>query len=587
MELSILHIYVDHTGYKGVLRFSITREFHNLCIEMKLYQITLQSAETLVVFKKNLESDPNNPNLIEIIPTKQVLKDKYYLVDAENLVANIRSIPESNNPSYQVALSQSLTCVLERNQIRRVYNFFNSFVTNFSILDSVFKLYINMLEISDPKKQTKSLTSVPTSDLSPNLIETKPLQSTTPLKLNNPSLSFPTNNSDIETKVPDLAAKNENENEIERILNTYCLDNIFKSFTIHHIFNHLRYLSDSTTVTESLDETNKIDIVSIPVLFDPFYYSLNYDHIISVFNSTFGKKDLQIINFNQKKILENIQFIINKEQQDSDDKLILSLLLFIFYSYTYKSITSTHPDFDFANYFTPETQQAGLNFFISKFEMPGTKFEIKVLDEVSSNNNDDVESISAKYKHLIPVSEIDFLDVVVSEYNTSIENKKEFKIKDFTISTTKILDVENMIKSNTLVSSITRDQIKTINTNTYSTRSISSSLLNFEEKIITKTYDYFKKYLQDPTVLTSLLSMKELPISKQVLSLFDFFSRNLPKLFKDNKDNNTLNYYKILIDNLPAPKSIGHQTYLFLIYNLIIPYYVDHFGETKFVDSFV
>jgi hypothetical protein len=24
-----------------------------------------------------------------------------------------------------------------------------------------------------------------------------------------------------------------------------------------------------------------------------------------------------------------------------------------------------------------------------------------------------------------------------------------------------------------------------------------------------------------------------------------------------------------------------------LIYNLIIPYYVDHFGETKFVDSFV
>jgi hypothetical protein len=572
LELSILHIYIDH-NYKGILRFSITREFHNLYIEMKTYQITLQSEETLTVFKKNLESDPNNPNLIDIIPTKQVLKEKYNLSNAETLVDYIKSIPDTNNPSYQLSLSQNLTCVLDRNQIRRVYNFFNSFVNNFSILDSVFKLYLNMLEISNPDKQISN--QVPTTSPTP----------TTPIKLNIPGS---TTISNVETEVPDLAPKS----EIERILDTYCLNNIFKSFTIHHIFNHLRYLSDNVTITKSLDETSKVNIISIPVMFDSFYYSLNYDYIISVFNSSFSNVDTQVISFNQKKILENIQIIINKnldldlEAQDQDDKLLLILLLFIFYSYSYISIVSTHPDFDFSNYFTPETQQLGLNFFINKFERPD-KFEIKVLEEISSSNNDDVESISAKYKHLIPVSEIDFLDVVVSEYNINVENKKEFKIKDFTMSLTKILDVEAMMKSNNIINNITRDPIQTINTNTYSTRSFSSSLLNFEEKIITKTYDYFKKYLQDPTVLTSLLSMKELPISKQVLSLFDFFSRNLPKLFKDNKDNNTLNYYKILIDNLPAPKSIGHQTYLFLIYNLIIPYYVDNFKETKFVDCLI
>jgi hypothetical protein len=580
LELSVLHIYIDH-NYKGILRFSVTREFHNLCIEMKMYQITLQSEETLIVFKKNLESDPNNPNLIDIIPTKQVLKEKYHLSDAETLVDYIRSISDSNNSSYKLELSQSLTCTLERNQIRRVFNFFNSFVTNFTILDSVFKIYINMLEITDPNKQINPILSSTPTTSSPTL------SSTNPIKLNNPSLNFPEPVSKLEAKVPDLAAKKE-ESEIERILNTYCLNNIFKSLTIHHIFNHLRYLSNNVTISKSIDETNKNNIVTIPVLFDPFYYSLNFDNVVSVLNSTFSKIDAQIISFNQKKIIETIQSIINKnltlEEQDLNDKLLIVLLLFIFYSYSYRSIISMHPDFDFVNYFTPEIQQAGINFFINKFELVDN-FEIKVLEEIDNDNIDDslIESISAKYKHLIPVSEIDFLNIVVSEY----KKPKEFKIKDFNISLTKILDVETMMSASTIINNITRDQIQTINTNNYSTRFGNFSLLNFEEKIITKTYDYFKKYLQDPTILTSLLSMKELPISKQILSLFDFFSRNLPKLFKDDKDNNTLNYYKILIDNLPAPKSIGHHTYLFLIYNLIIPYYVDNFKETKFVDCLI
>jgi len=56
VELSILHIFVDHTNYKGILRFSITREFHNLCIDMRMYQITMQdskkSIERSVSFNK-------------------------------------------------------------------------------------------------------------------------------------------------------------------------------------------------------------------------------------------------------------------------------------------------------------------------------------------------------------------------------------------------------------------------------------------------------------------------------------------------------------------------------------------------------
>jgi hypothetical protein len=368
----------------------------------------------------------------------------------------------------------------------------------------------------------------------------------------------------------DLAPKS----EIEYILNTYCLNNNFRSFVISHIFNHLRYVSSATKI----DTTTKT--VIIPILFDPFYYSLNYDYIVSIFKNTFVESEENVISFNQKKILENI--VSNFERQDSEVDLINILLIFIFYCYLYYIIATKHPDFDFSTYFNPELQQSALTHFFNQTDQL-KDFNVSVLESVEEKLDDDlINNISIKYKHLIPVSETDFLDRVINEYQKSKDD-----LKDITISSTKILDLDLLLNANNVIEKIKAQDSPLINTNTYNTRSCASSLLNYEQKDITKAYKYFKEYVSNPTTLVSLLSLKELPVPKTILNLFDFFSRNFPKLFINDKENNTLNYYKILRDNLPSPKSYSHQIYLYLIYNLIIPYHYENFKITKYTDVFL
>jgi len=574
MELSILHIFVDHVNYQGVLRFCIRREFHNLCIEMRMHQINLQSKETIDAFKKNLESDPCNPTIINVIPTKEVLKELFYLVDCENVVDYIQMIPETNQPVLQVNLGKNLVCMLEKNQLRRIYNFFNSFVSSFALLDSIFKIYISMTENSSVKQ------TVPVLQKPESVIQS--------LKLENP-----TKQSIVIDQPVDLAAKN--ENPIEYLLNTYCINNTFRSFVIHHIFNHLRYTSNSviltSTDTKESDSYNYITTCKIPILFDDFYYNLNYDYINSIFKNTFLSVDENIISFNQKKIIENLVTLFEQEPT-SETKLLITVSLFIFYCYQYRYIISQHPDFEFENYFKPETQQAGLNFFIKQQSL-AKEFTVEILESEiveELENNDSINTISLQYKHLIPVSEIDFLDMVVTEYSNSKsknESNNNKNIPDFQLSSTKILDVGLLMQSNTAIEKIKTQDSSLVNTSNYNNRSNKSNLLNFDQKIITKTYQCFKDYIHNPTTLTDLLSLKELPIPRQVINLFDFFSRNMQKIFTDQEDTNTLSYYKILSNKLPAPKSYSHQTYLYIIYNLIIPYYYDTFKTTKFTDSFL
>jgi hypothetical protein len=549
LDLSILHLFIDYNNYNGVLKFSITRHFHNLCIKMKLYRINMQSDQTVEAFRNNLESDPCNPRIVEVIPTESILTERFHLVESEGVVDSILALPDSNQPSFQINIGPNLTCVLKRQQVKRIYNFFNSFVTNFSLLDSIYKIYINIIEERKGTVPTQVIADVPQEKL----------------VLEQPSL--------IKENKEELAPKNETETEIEYILNNFCINNQYRSFVIHHIFNHIRYFSNSIKITE--------DNVDLPVLFDNYYYGLNYDYIVTILKETFSVTDSNIISFNQKKILEMIVSTLEK-QQDTDTKLILMLLFFIFYCYQVRVILTKYPNFDFSEFFTVETQQSGLNFFIKQFNMQ-KKMEIRIFEKEDDIDNELIDEISLKYKHLIPVSESDFLEIAIKDY----KNPVDFKIKNFTVSEKRILDIDMLIKNDDAIKKVLENKKETVNTNVYNSRSCSSSLLNYEQKIITKTYHFFQEYTNDPTTLSSLLLVKDLPIPKAIINLFDFFSRNIQKLFFDKDNNSTLSYYKILMDNLPAPTSYSHQTYLYLIYNLIIPFYYETHNITKFEDVFL
>lgn len=515
MELSILHIFIDHGTYHGILRFCYKKEYHNLCIALATYKINTQVKEVIEIFKNNLLSDPTNPNLVNIIPTKLILKEIYQLTDCEKILEGLVSTGDSGQVNFG-----DLTCKITKDQVKRVYNFFSSFITNFSMLDAVYNIYINMLKVA------------------PEVVLPEPVVVEIP-----PPLEI------IISSPPDLAATT----LLEEILNSYTINNILKSFVIHHIFNHLQYISNNISYTT--------DTITINNLYNNF----NNDYTISIYNTILDTELDNIVSFNQKKIVENILIIFNLSARDHVDNLNMYLLLFILYIYQYRHIVSKYPDYDIDNLFKKELQVLGLNNVLKPISV--------IIDDVLEDKDEIlIDEISNKYKHLIPVSESSFLALAAKEYKEN--NLKQ--IKDFNISNKKLLNISKLIHIEDKIKYLKSDLV---NTNDYTDR---SGLLNFKPKIITITYDHFKNYLSNQQTVTTV---KNIP--KSVINLFDFFNRNMSKIFTDTTLISTLEYYKILYNNLPTPKAYSHYTYLFIIYNLIIPYYYDHHKIEIFEDVFL
>lgn len=556
MELSILHIFIDHNTYQGLLRFTIKREFHNLCISLETYKINTQVKETIEIFKNNLLSDPNNPNIINIIPTRLVLKEIFQLTECEKILDMLSDIPKlyGNTQDVRVDFGKNLTCTISTPQVRRIFNFFKSFVTNFAMLDCVYTMYINMLKLSEGivtqeiKEPVVDLAAKPEIKFEPITLE--------PI-IKEDVIEQPV----IENKL------------IETILNNYTVTNILKSFIIHHIFTHLQYITNSIKIDKTNNTINISNLFNSIAIFDSTYS-------IEVFNTILDNNYENVIVFNQKKILEQIISIFDKEELNNEDNLNLVLLFFIFYIYQYRYIVLKYPDYDVDNYFRKETQQAGINFFIK--QLNPSKLISVIIDEqimdMDKTEDDLINNISNKYKHLIPISEDDFLNLALKEYNDT-DKSNISKIENFNLNKKKIININSMININMAIDKSFKNKSLLVNTEIYADR---SGLINYEPNILTKTYLHFKEYINNPQ---SVLSVKDLP--KPIINLFDFFSRNIANIFKDKNVTSTLDYYKMLYTNLPTPKSYSHQTYLFLIFNLVIPYYYDTYQTNEFVDFFL
>lgn len=549
MELSILHIFIERNNNFGIIKFSIKREFHNLCIGVDVFHINTNVRETVEVFKNNLLSDPNNPKILDIIPNKHILSEVFQLPKCEELIEYIEQIPVNTiSTEYQLILSDNLNCIVTTRQLKRIYNFINGFIKNFSLLDSVYKIYINMIELKENESISKEVQNIKTTK---EEIVIKPIVK------------------EVEI-VPDLAPKE--QSLLENIINIYTVNNIFRGYLIQHLFSHLQYININILSTE--EQIN----ITISNLFENSYIQ-NIDYIISILNTLVDNELENVINFNQKKIIENIINCCNKQPQDQENNLQVSILLFILYCYQYRIIALKYPEFESEQFFKKEVQQNALNYFIKVFE-PSKPVNIIVNDyEFKDSDEDSIQEISNKYKHLIPVSEEEFLNLAVKDFKNK-ENKNN-QIT-FSISNKKILNIETIISNNTSINKLVKIPYNLINTSQFNNIT-EDLLLNYNPKTITKIYGIFKQYVNDPL---SIISIEE-QIPKSIFNFFDYFKRNISKLFNDKEDVSTLSYYKILKENIPGSDTHSHQTFLYLIYNLIIPYYYDVYKKKEFVDVFL
>lgn len=558
MQLSVLHIFINH-NYNGVLKLEIVKKFHNLCISSSMYKINTIQNDTLEIFQNNLESDPSNPNIIDIIPTNFVYSEIFQLPICEKIVEYFNNVIRSNtNEYYRVNLGTNLVCSLNKIQMQRVYNFFNSFVMNFALLDSIYSIYLNILNVKGEGS----------SNIESNIEEKNIVKS----EITTPVLTKP-----VEKEIVEENRTITRESNIYTQILDYCINNNIKMYVIHHIFTYLKDLAPI-----KIKKENNVNILQLNSLYPVSSILLNDEYLLSTLNTLLSKNiNEELFNFNQKKIQESIYHYINNPQ----DSVLLLILIFIYYTHLYRTIILKYPDFDNSVYFSSTIQQSALNFFLKDL-----KFEISdCLDyeeqKEKSNMDSLITTLSENYKHLIPVSQEDFADIIINDINkdsNTITNDDSKLLDNIVLSTKKIIDINVLISNQEIINKSNTQHLSIVDTSNYVVKDNQSLLLNYQRNIITKTYNYFKNYIENPS---SVLLIKDEP--KEVINLFDFFSKSISKLFSNTEDISTLNYYKILYSNLPSANKYSFNTYLYLIYNLIIPYYVDVHKVNQFVDYFL
>lgn len=567
LSLSDCHMYVQYNTYQGILKLSLVRDYHSFNVRIQLYKINNNGNQELVkVFMKNCEEDPNNPNICSLISNTLEFTQTFNLKQCEQLIDYLSIVPnlEKNNENYNKQFTTNvgdLKMVLSFRNLSRMYYFFDSFVKNYFILDAAYNIYMQQISLSqnDVRNDNKSIETTQTTMT--------------------PSLNSKQHN-DLIPKSKKEVKKNSEKTELDVIV-SLALTPTIKSSAIHYIFTYYRFI-DPKYCNISVDENNVLN-VNIPKIL-PMNYVFDENYFMSIIESTFDRNILttEKIDYTIKKLIS--LFFTNNESiiNNSIYIMVISYLLFIYFL---KYTSDLYPnDFKtkFSQFLEFSTKQTNMfNFFINRLpSLSDIKdhivFNIKSInDEIFTDNRDTINKSSEQYKHLIPVSQERFADMIFD----SIELEKSNTPQNFRLSTTRILDLNHIFqlakddnKTSVLFDTINPDTQNILNVN----------FINYTGENLTKEYKYFKEYLQNPS---NLLLIKDNNFTQDIKLLFDILTQVIPNLTSD--DNDLLKIYNQIVDELPHPENINHNTILKTLFTVVVPHQYLHYNITKFNDYFL
>lgn len=219
----------------------------------------------------------------------------------------------------------------------------------------------------------------------------------------------------------------------------------------------------------------------------------------------------------------------------------------------------------------------------------------------NNNNNNNINNSNNNNKNNNKNSNnTDNGKIIIS---SSKQGRKLSKLPiDFKLSSKKVIDISKYISSSSS-SDDNKKSLSSILPNLFDPDNILSPIkdlsnlelgryLNYKiypsnngDKIISAPYYYLINYLKNPS---SILLIKDKKIPKEVINLYDILSKSVLTRDKIRKDDiSTLYYYNVLIDSLPDPTVFRHSLFLYVIFQIIIPYHYDVYGNTQFLDVFL
>ncbi len=574
MDLSVTHMFVWNQQFLGIMKNAIVKDFNDIKFKIDFYKFLTEDRQLIETVKKNCEDDHTNVDTLKLISTDNVYSKLLNYNEAEEFIKNLRFILGRN--IYEDMNKKQLWIIdfkfsrdvnffkvtMNSQQVLRLYNQVNSFYSNYLILSSLMRQNIILSEQDQINKQDKRVTEyIPPS-------------------------------SSKEAQAPPTPQIINDRNDLDNIFEL-CLTNSIKSSLIHYTFNYFRYITNKHCKILTNDK-GQIQY-NLPLLM-PGKFNINEQYFNSLILSNTSIEQNKII-YIIKKILHNLCTTTEKYKDNPLQVMMVNYLLFVYLlRYLYDSNRESYRHY-FSHFICNPTIQnqlltkiisTGFADFANKIFFKITNIDLNDIDD--EYNLEKINKLSEDFKYLIPISQEEFANNVFTETTKNKDKKEQLEIK---LSSKKVIDINNLISNNQKQIKSTKSILFDPDNILDPTQEVSNDY-NFLDynllssngaKIISAAYQKILDYIKNPS---SILLMKEHEIPKEVKSLFGVISKNILDYSVITKYTiSTYDYYKILLEKLPHPQNFKHITFLYIIFQIIIPYHYDVYGNSQFEDYFL
>lgn len=575
MLLSNSHMFIKNNQFIGIMKSSIIKDLADIKLRFEFLKITTTDKSLILMIEKDCIEDHSNVNSLKLVNNEIIYSKNMNYIDCENFVKYLNFITTRN---LQDDIKKGIVWIIEFRftsdvnffkivltsmQVYRLYKQIESFYSNYLILSSIMRQDLAEIKSVPEVKHEKKITE------------------------------YIQQNNNIATPIVEDVKKFD---EIDSIFEL-CLTSSLKTSLIHYTFNYFRYITKDhySVLTNS---SNQIQY-TLPILI-PGKFNIDENYFQSVILSHTSISSNNII-FIIKKILSNL---IQDHKKYNEKPLLLIMISYLLFVYLLRYLYDSNKD-SFTYYFkqficVPNIQsqlimkmiQGGFPDFNNKIFFKIS--DIDLLDFSENINREQIEKISKDYKHLIPISQKDFADKIFKKLeneqispnpiNFNLSRKKLIDISKLTFvnkrnSNSVLFDPDNTIDS----SESNNENIREYNLLDYQLqKQTNNNATGNNNKITTKVYSILLNYIKNPS---SLLIINDKDIPKEVLNLFEVISKKVLIADKITKDTiSTLKYYNILLETLPNPHEFRHIIYLYIIFQIIIPYHNDIYNNTQFED---
>lgn len=532
MELSVKHFFISLQDQYGLIKLSITKNLENLELNLQYFRITNSDSQVLQNVFNNCNTNPTNRNLLRTVGNELVCGKTFNLRECELLSDSLEFIKtrDKNDKNFiKINLFDELKLPLTIRNINGIYDFIHSFYTNYNFLESVIRISL----VNGEKQETVQKTIVKSDET-------------------------------IELEEIILV-----DNELEEIFGLI-LNNSIKSSLISNIFNY--YFSVNNC--EFVDNVIKTPNV--------FINSFGIDNVYI--------KSLILSNemIDLDKVLHNLLKLYQMclDEKYNKNSFYLIIMMYLITIYTIRIFLDIYPEYTRSKIYeilnNVELQENMLNKLLKShnlFKMFKEKLKFVVFnsknDFDSDINEEQLKKISEKYHYMKPISQTEFVNSIMNDLSNKIEDKSQ----QFLINSKKTINISNFLSQTSKNNQCNFFNIQNLTNN----KEIEYNLLHYKtinNKIITKSYNYILEYVKNPIVVVNITD-----IPKSVVNMFDSLVKHVLNMETiDDKNINTLNFYKILREKLPNIDKLSHLTILFIIFQIIIPYSYDMYENDIFED---